>query len=71
MSNFDYALSYASDDLQNDKELLLILEKGNKSLNNNEKWYKERVEVLAKYKEQELLENKLNKSIIVKKTKKI
>jgi hypothetical protein len=61
------SLAYTSEELQNDKELLLWLEKNNqKALEESPQWYEKRMAVLAKYKEQEIMENKLNKRVLSK-----
>jgi cell division GTPase FtsZ len=65
------ALYFASQQLQNDKELLLLLE-GNKKANEYKtQWYDERMQELAKYREQEILENKINKAVLRMKFKNI
>jgi hypothetical protein len=64
-----HLLSYASDMLQNDKDLLLLLEKNNKKITRyRQGWYKERMQVLSKYKEKEAMEQILGKNVLMKKS---
>lgn len=58
------ALAFASQRLQDDKELLEILEKAErvKVDDFDVKWYKERMEVLAIYKEKKIIEESINMS---------
>jgi hypothetical protein len=46
---------------------LILLEKDNKdAIKYNSMWYEERMVLLDKYKEQELMENKMNNEFLVK-----
>jgi hypothetical protein len=67
VSNNGYALCYASKRLQNDRDLLSLLEKNNKeAIEYHPVWYEGRMAVLAKYKEQEIIQNKINESLVSK-----
>ena len=59
VSKDPYVLSVASTELQNDKEFLLLLKKNKLKDRACQKWYSERMAVLAIYKEQDLLNNSM------------
>jgi hypothetical protein len=69
------SLRYASNQLQNDKELLLMLEKNKKKIKNYgsydiQQWYIERMEVLEIYKNQEEIKEAMSqKNTVLKKVK--
>jgi hypothetical protein len=57
------ALKYASEQLQNDKELLLLLEKSNANIDDYYKnWYDERITVLNMYKKQDEIKESMKKN---------
>ena len=69
VSQVGLALIYASKELQNDDELLLLLEKDNKeAIEYQREWYEERMRVFDSYKQQEQIESSLDE-INISKTK--
>jgi hypothetical protein len=52
--------------MQNDKDVLLLLEGDKKVIKLYSEWYEERMFVLNAYREQELIESKMNDKEILK-----